>query len=58
MTADTVAEAVATSGREQPHAALGLTDAEYASIAAQLGRQAHGLRTGHLLGDVERALLI
>ena len=39
MTADTVAEAVATSGREQPHAALGLTDAEYAAITAQLGRR-------------------
>ena len=39
MTADTVIEAVATAGREQPHAALGLTDAEYASITAQLGRR-------------------
>ncbi len=39
MTADTVAEAVATSGREQPHAALGLTDAEYAAITVQLGRR-------------------
>ncbi|HEX6931487.1 MAG TPA: phosphoribosylformylglycinamidine synthase subunit PurL [Streptosporangiaceae bacterium] len=39
MTADTVAEAVATPGLRQPHAGLGLTDAEYASIAAQLGRR-------------------
>jgi phosphoribosylformylglycinamidine synthase len=39
MTADTVTEAVATAGREQPHAALGLTDAEYASVTAQLGRR-------------------
>jgi phosphoribosylformylglycinamidine synthase II len=39
MTADTVADAVATSGRDQPHAALGLTGDEYASITAQLGRR-------------------
>ncbi|MGN6795080.1 MAG: AIR synthase related protein, partial [Streptosporangiaceae bacterium] len=39
MMADTVTEAAATAGREQPHAALGLTDAEYASIVAQLGRR-------------------
>ncbi|HKR68771.1 MAG TPA: phosphoribosylformylglycinamidine synthase subunit PurL [Streptosporangiaceae bacterium] len=39
MTADTVTEAIATAGREQPHAALGLTDEEYGSIAAQLGRR-------------------
>jgi phosphoribosylformylglycinamidine synthase len=39
MTADTVTEAVATAGRQQPHAALGLTDEEYRSIAAQLGRR-------------------
>jgi phosphoribosylformylglycinamidine synthase II len=39
MTADTVAAAVATSERDQPYQALGLTDAEYASITAQLGRR-------------------
>ena len=39
MTADTVTDAIATAGREQPHGALGLTDAEYGSIAAQLGRR-------------------
>jgi phosphoribosylformylglycinamidine synthase II len=37
--ADTVAEAAATPDREQPHAALGLADAEYASITARLGRR-------------------
>ncbi|HEX9034658.1 MAG TPA: phosphoribosylformylglycinamidine synthase subunit PurL, partial [Streptosporangiaceae bacterium] len=37
--ADTVADAAATPDREQPHAALGLTDAEYASITAELGRR-------------------
>ena len=37
--ADTVAEAAATPERQQPHAALGLTDAEYASITSQLGRR-------------------
>ncbi len=37
--ADTVAAAAATPDREQPHAALGLTDAEYASITQQLGRR-------------------
>ena len=37
--ADTVAEAAATPDREQPHAGLGLTGAEYASITAQLGRR-------------------
>ena len=36
---DTVADAAATPGRGQPHAALGLTGAEYAEIAAQLGRR-------------------
>jgi phosphoribosylformylglycinamidine synthase subunit PurL len=39
MTADTVIDAIATAGREQPHVALGLTDAEYGSITAQLGRR-------------------
>jgi len=39
MTADTVAAAVATSERDQPYKALGLTDAEYASVTAQLGRR-------------------
>jgi phosphoribosylformylglycinamidine synthase subunit PurL len=39
MTADTVTDAIATGGREQPHVALGLTDAEYGSITAQLGRR-------------------
>ncbi len=34
-----MADAAATPGREQPHAALGLTDAEYAGIRAQLGRR-------------------
>ena len=37
--ADTVAAAAATPDREQPHAALGLTDAEYATITEQLGRR-------------------
>jgi phosphoribosylformylglycinamidine synthase subunit PurL len=37
--ADTVAAAAATPDREQPHAALGLTAAEYASITHQLGRR-------------------
>ncbi len=37
--ADTVAAAVTTPDREQPHAALGLTDAEYASITLQLERR-------------------
>jgi phosphoribosylformylglycinamidine synthase II len=37
--ADTVADAEATPSLDQPHAALGLTDAEYASIVAQLGRR-------------------
>jgi len=37
--ADSVADAVATPDRQQPHAALGLTDAEYASIVSQLGRR-------------------
>ncbi len=37
--ADTVAAAAATPGREQPYAALGLTDAEYVSITQQLGRR-------------------
>ena len=36
---DTVADAETTPGHRQPHAALGLTDAEYASIVAQLGRR-------------------
>ncbi|HYS31838.1 MAG TPA: phosphoribosylformylglycinamidine synthase subunit PurL [Streptosporangiaceae bacterium] len=36
---DTVAAAAATPGRGQPYATLGLTDAEYAAIAAQLGRR-------------------
>ena len=36
---DTVADAGATPGRGQPHAALGLTDAEYASIGTHLGRR-------------------
>jgi phosphoribosylformylglycinamidine synthase subunit PurL len=37
--ADTVAEAAATPHREEPHAALGLTTAEYASITTLLGRR-------------------
>src|ERR1700678_4487359 len=37
--ADTVTDAAATPDRDQPYAALGLTSAEYASIAAQLGRR-------------------
>jgi phosphoribosylformylglycinamidine synthase subunit PurL len=37
--ADTVTAARATPERRQPHAALGLTDAEYASITALLGRR-------------------
>jgi phosphoribosylformylglycinamidine synthase len=36
---DTVADAAATPDRPQPHAALGLTDPEYAGICAQLGRR-------------------
>ena len=40
--ADTVAAAAATPDREQPYAALGLTAAEYASIAALLGRRPTG----------------
>ena len=39
MTADTVAAAAATPDREQPHGALGLTDAERDSIGALLGRR-------------------
>src|SRR5258708_359722 len=38
-TADTVADAAATPDREQPHAALGLTDDEYAAIVGLLGRR-------------------
>src|SRR5262249_19299317 len=37
--ADTVAAAAATPDRVQPYAALGLTDAEYASVTQQLGRR-------------------
>src|SRR5262249_57765731 len=37
--ADTVAAAAATPDRAQPHAALGLTAAEFASIGQQLGRR-------------------
>jgi phosphoribosylformylglycinamidine synthase subunit PurL len=37
--ADTVARAAATPARPQPHAELGLTDQEYARIAAALGRR-------------------
>ncbi len=37
--ADTVTDAQATPERRQPYAALGLTDAEYASISALLGRR-------------------
>jgi phosphoribosylformylglycinamidine synthase len=36
---DTVTDAVATPDREQPHAALGLTDDEYEVIARLLGRR-------------------
>jgi phosphoribosylformylglycinamidine synthase len=36
---DTVTDAAATPDREQPHAALGLTDDEYAAIAGLLGRR-------------------
>jgi phosphoribosylformylglycinamidine synthase subunit PurL len=36
---DTVTAAAAAPGREQPYAALGLTDAEYARIADILGRR-------------------
>ena len=36
---DTVADAESTPGLRQPHAALGLTDAEYASVVSQLGRR-------------------
>ncbi len=39
MTADSVAEAEVTPEREQPYAALGLTNAEYALIISQLGRR-------------------
>jgi len=39
VTADTVAAAAATPDREQPHGALGLTDAERDSIGALLGRR-------------------
>ena len=40
MTAiDTVTDAAATPDREQPHAALGLTDDEYSAIASLLGRR-------------------
>jgi phosphoribosylformylglycinamidine synthase II len=38
-TADTVVAAVATPDRSQPHAALGLTGAEYADITSLLGRR-------------------
>ncbi len=44
--------------RAQPYAALGLTDAEYARIGEILGRRPDRRRAGHLLGDVERALLL
>ena len=54
--ADTVATAAATPDREQPYAALGLTEAEYGSIAAPAGPPADRRRAGDLLGDVERAL--
>ena len=37
--ADTVADAAATPGRQQPYAALGLTGGEYEDIAARLGRR-------------------
>src|SRR5215813_10657654 len=37
--ADTVAVATETADRLLPHAALGLTDVEYAGIAAELGRR-------------------
>ena len=40
--ADTVAAAAATPDREQPHAALGLTDAEYASITQLYRRHVSG----------------
>ncbi len=36
---DTVAQAAATPGRPQPHAELGLTDAEYTQIRELLGRR-------------------
>jgi phosphoribosylformylglycinamidine synthase len=36
---DTVAQAAATAGRPQPHAELGLTDAEYERITGVLGRR-------------------
>ena len=38
-TVDTVTDAAATPGQEQPHAALGLTDDEYAAIIGLLGRR-------------------
>ena len=37
--ADTVANAAATPRRRQPHAALGLTEVEYADIVGRLGRR-------------------
>jgi phosphoribosylformylglycinamidine synthase subunit PurL len=37
--ADTVADAAVTPDRPQPHAALGLTDGEYATIRQMLGRR-------------------
>lgn len=37
--ADTVANALATPGKEQPYAALGLTESEYLSIREILGRR-------------------
>ena len=55
---DTVAGAAATPGRKQPFAALGLTADEYARIAGISRSPAHRRRAGHLLGDVERALLL
>jgi hypothetical protein len=56
-TPDTVANAAATPDREQPYGALGLKADEYASIRDPRSPP-HERRTRHVLGDVERALLV
>ena len=55
---DTVERATETPDVEQPFAALGVKDDEYARIREILGRRPTSLRAGHVLGDVVGALLL
>ena len=55
---DTVARAAATADLPQPFAELGLTEDEYERIRAIARAPTHRRRAGHVLGHVERALLL